>query len=140
MKKIVFITMILVMLVGCNSANKVKGDVPLDQSTNFVQSEVISRVENVIVLIENKKYEEIQKNCTNEMKEAFNNTKNNKIEFLGELGEQINISNEKYYESNETGETLAMADLTIEYEKTSVDYTIAFDKDLKLAGLSFLIK
>lgn len=140
MKKIIVILVSTIMMVGCTQIDGVKDDIPLDQSINFVQSEIVKETGNFINNIENKEYKEIQKNCTNEMKKEFDNTKNNKIELLSELGKQMNIITEKYYESNETGETLAMAELTIEYEKGKVDYTIAFDKDMKLAGLIFQIK
>lgn len=110
----------------------------IDNSSTFDKDIVISQAETVIGLIDKNEYDAIKKQYADaKMTEVLKETTiADAKEKLGEeFGKFKSFTSVYTVEVKQMGKHFAVVQITALYEKRSVEYTISFDADMKLAGL-----
>lgn len=108
----------------------------LSESKIFSEAEVQERAELILALFHEEDGVGMQPYLSESMSEIM--TQENMVQMkllIGdEWGEMNNTGNSYLMEISQMGKRYAMVQMTVSYEKTSVTYTMTFDKDMKLAG------
>jgi len=105
--------------------------------THFDEEEIKKRAELVIDLLDEDNYEELKKYSIEEMKseEVEKAIREAKL-FLGsDWGKRDSYGAVYAGEISQMGHRMAIVQVNVSYENTSVTYTIMLDKDLRICGL-----
>lgn len=111
----------------------------LGSSMYFITADVYQKSEEVIELLENREYASIRENyCNKEL--AARMTDSALSDALNSLGDnwgcRTEIESKEGFEVEQNKAVYAMTRYKITYENVELDYTIMFDRNMKLAGLS----
>ncbi len=111
----------------------------LSESQYFDEDKVYEKSEKVIELFEGREYDVIrEKYCNEEL--AAKMTDEALSEAMAGLGDdwgaRVEIESAQGYEAKQSGKYYAMTQYDVAYENTKLEYTIMFDIDMKLAGIS----
>lgn len=119
-----------------NPLSEVPKTVDIQNSKIFKQEILETYTSEIIDLLSQKKYEQLQSYFHLDLQVALNpETLNNAIHQLGELGNYQKITNQQYIEITEKGNTMAVGEVVALYEQRSVTYRITFNSDMKVIGL-----
>lgn len=128
---IMLISIMALMLAGCGESAKLSED--------FDESTVESSAKNVIELLNAKDYDGAVQTFNDEMKtalpaETLEKSVSGVIEAAGSFDEfgSCSVIGQK---ADNSDEDMAVAVIAAKYSKSSVTYTISFDKDMQVAGL-----
>ncbi len=112
----------------------------LGNSNYYNTVQVYEKSEEVIGLLENRDYATIrEKYCNEEMAtQMTDEALTEATDSLGDnnWGSRTEIESKEGYEVKESGEVYAITQYKVTYENIKITYTIMFDMDMKLAGLS----
>lgn len=136
--KILFATVIILGLIITGIYMLLPKTYEIESNSIFDKDAVISQAETVIGLIDKNEYDTIKNQYADaKMTKVFKETTiADAKEQLGEdLGEFQSFTSVYTAEVKQLGKHFAVVQITALYEKRSVEYTISFDVDMKLAGL-----
>ncbi|MGN0307415.1 MAG: DUF3887 domain-containing protein [Lachnospiraceae bacterium] len=109
----------------------------LSDSSSFQEEEVLARAEEIILLVEEDDYAAIQECAAYELKSYFDedSIRSGKTLISPEWGTRESMGKPYSVEVTQMGRKLAVVQINVSYENTSVTYTISFNENMELAGL-----
>ena len=130
------VLVVLVAVIGLVYWNMPKwGDI--SESTVFNEQQVRTAAEKIITLYGNDEYEAVVAYMTDDMKEVLNvpTLQVSKSQLVtADFGELQSFGQMDISEAKQGRKTFAMVQVSVSYTNTSVDYTLTFDAEMKLAG------
>lgn len=129
MKKLSKILLILLcgaILVGCGAATL---------SDNYSEESLKNASEKLIMDISNEKYEEVYSNLSEKMKSSISEEKLKEVwsSSKGDRGSYKSMNKIAFQEK----EGIAVVVILAEYEKSKVQFTISFNKEMEVEGFYF---
>ncbi|MCI8281438.1 MAG: DUF3887 domain-containing protein [Lachnospiraceae bacterium] len=109
---------------------------PMGYSGTFSQEQVRESSEHVIRLFEEGNYEDMRELSSEKMKEIITNEvlERAREQVSGDWGAFQSFGNAYFQEVVQQGQEMALIQLNVSYEHTSVTYTMMFDQEMKLTG------
>ena len=109
----------------------------IESSDIFIRADVEQKLVEVITLLDEDDYESLQAVSISWMDKALTEDYMLDVKRMlsEDFGERIAVGTIYMQEVRQTGQNLAVCQVTVTYENVSVMYTITFDEDMKLAGL-----
>lgn len=109
----------------------------LRDSERFEEAVVQKQAEEVIKLLDAGDYDELRAMADSKLAGLINEEEMEAVKdnLAEDWGEFRNYGSIYLIESTQRGIHLAVAQMTVAYENTSVTYTLSFNEDLKLTGL-----
>lgn len=125
MKKILSFALcccILLISGGCSSSD--------EPTTTYDEAAVLKKSEEIVKMVNDGKYEDMLKDATKEMQGLTPDKLKESIDGVGQKG------NFKEFKDHEmvTKDGFAVMGIIASYENMKIQYTLSFDKDMKLAG------
>ena len=108
----------------------------IEQSENFDKAQVEQAVKDTIELLDNKDYDALQANATEEMRPYLteNQMESAKAQLSKDWGKRQFIGKIYMAELSQKNH-YAVGEVTVTYENVSVVYQLSYNTDMKLAGL-----
>ena len=130
------VLVVIVAVIGLVYWNMPKwGDI--NESTVFSEEQVWTTAEEIITLYSNDEYEAVVAYMTDDMKEVLNvpTLQVSKSQLVtADFGELQSFGQMEISEAKQGRKMYAMVQVSVLYTNTSVDYTLTFDAEMKLAG------
>lgn len=120
--RILVLVLVVFILGGCGSPKL---------SKDFSKKKLKSAVVTIIDELNNEKFEDIIKSGDNQIQKVDADKIKDAWTQLGTLGNYDSISKIIYQEKDNIAVVIAI----VKYEKNSIQLTLSFNKDMKLAGI-----
>lgn len=130
------ITVVLILLIFGIYWILPKG-AELEKDGIFKERMVKAQMQNVIEWVGSEDYEQLKKISIPLLKSTFEDDSFSqaKASISEDWGEQKTYGKFYMTQLQQMGKSYAVCQVTVNYENTSVTYTLTFDRDLKLAGI-----
>ena len=109
----------------------------IENSEIFDAETVAEESEEIVLLLNEDSYEELQEKSTDQMRTVMTEEfmQNAKAQLGGDWGEFQDFTNSISVEVVQQGKHFALTELTALYENRSVTYQISFNENMELSGI-----
>lgn len=110
---------------------------PIENSKVFTKEQVEEKTAVVINMLDAEDYDGLKEISTEQMKSVVKHDvmDSAKAGIATDWGEQVSVGTMYIAEVSQMGKKMAVCQVQVAYENTSVTYLITFDRDMQLAGL-----
>jgi hypothetical protein len=136
--KVIAVSVIIIALIGAGINWIQPKTVAIKDDSSFTEIQVIDESKEIIELLNQNNYEEIQNRCANDqIKEALTEEVivNAKEQIGADWGSFQDFTSIYTAEIKQKNQKYAVTEITALYENRSVTFTISLDEDMLLVGL-----